>query len=299
MIDLHTHTNASDGTDTPEQLVRRAAEAGVHLLAMTDHDTLDGWEAARPTAAKLGVALIAGVELSTSLTPAQREVFQLDDRDIHLLAYFPCGEPDIAFREWVRTLEDSRWERNRKLLKRLGEAGIVVEEAELRRRGGSIAGRVHIARILRERNVVSNLDEAFRRYLGEDAETYVARNSPPIHEVLPHIRQAGGLSSLAHPIRVWGQRHELGEALAQWLAAQGLDALEAWHSEQSPGYSAWLCGLAQSLGLRVTGGSDFHGGNKPDIHLGVGRSKAPLVPATAFAKAWADAGQRSLLVAAD
>lgn len=289
MIDLHTHTTASDGTTSPTELISQATAAGVHLLAITDHDTFDGFDACRAYVQGEELRLIPGVEISTTLDPEAHGLFCGKLRDIHLLAYFPDGHIPGRFRRWVKELEESRWARNRALLTSLAKRGIVVEEDDLRARGGSVAGRVHLSRILLERGLVGSLDEAFSLYLGEDAATYVPRQSPPISMALAHIRRAGGISSLAHPIRFWGNDWESGERLAAWLAKAGLHALEAWHSEQSAEYSARTLQVALAQGLRVTGGSDFHGRNKPGIELARGYGSNALVPRDMMEEVWTGA----------
>ncbi len=289
MIDLHTHTTASDGTSTPQDLIAEAVSAGIDTLAITDHDTFVGVDMALQAAQDAGLRLIAGVEISTSLDADARPLFQASPRDIHLLAYFPANAIDPDFRAWVRSMEESRWNRNRELLDRLSEHDIIVEEQELRDLGGSIAGRVHLARILRKRQYVQSLDEAFHRYLGEHASSYVPRQSPPISEAISRIRQAGGLSSLAHPIRFWGESWESTAGLCSWLASAGLNALEVWHSEQSPAYSTMLKALALRHELCMTGGSDFHGANKPGIELGTGYRTDALVPQEELHASWKDA----------
>jgi predicted metal-dependent phosphoesterase TrpH len=148
----------------------------------------------------------------------------------------------------------------------------------LRAFGGQIAGRVHLARLLKEQGLVKSIDEAFHLYFGEAAGDYVPRRCPPLSETIARVREAGGIPSLAHPIRFWGQRREEAAELCGWIAAQGLMALEVWHSEQPAAYSEWLATLADQHQLGRTGGSDFHGLNKPDIRLGVGKGAAPLVP---------------------
>lgn len=278
MIDLHTHTNASDGTASPRELIDAATQAGITLLAITDHDTFDGWEAARGRAGEAGLRLIPGVELSTTLDDEAKPMLPGFRADVHLLAYFPEAEPAAPFREWVGTLLDSRWERNRALIERLTERGLDVTEKMLRRYGGPVAGRVHLARLLKEQGHVDSIDEAFRSYFGESAGDYVPRRCPPLSETIGRVREAGGIPSLAHPIRFWGERREEAEKLCGWIAARGLMALEVWHSEQPRAYSEWLAALADRHELGRTGGSDFHGQNKPGIRLGVGRGDSSLVP---------------------
>lgn len=291
MIDLHSHTTASDGTSTPLQLVDEARAVGLEILAVTDHDTFAGADiclqaALNATESEAPLHVIPGVEISTSLDAAAHSMFRGKLRDIHLLAFFPRQRVPDAFRHWVLQLEESRWERNRELLATLAGHGIQVEEAELRARGGSVAGRVHLSHILLERGVVASLEESFERYLGESAASYVPRQSPPISTAIAEIRKAGGLSSLAHPIRFWGDDWESGDQLALWLAEVGLDAIEVWHSEQSSAYSSRVLATAQAAGLRVTGGSDYHGRNKPGIALAYGHGQKPLVPVEELRAFW-------------
>ncbi len=292
MIDLHSHTTSSDGTSSPQALVTEAIQAGLEVLAVTDHDTFAGVALAQETAVGQSLRVIAGVELSTTLDQDARHLFPGSPRDIHLLAYFPQGDIPEGFRTWVKSMEESRWVRNRDLLARLSQQGIQVEEQELRTDGGSVAGRVHLARILLKRRLVQNLDEAFTRYLGEHASSYVPRRSPPISEAIARIREAGGLTSLAHPIRFWGHSWECADGLCAWLAGAGLHALEVWHSEQDPAYSKQLRTLALRHHLRMTGGSDFHGANKPGISLATGHGNTPLVPCQELRESWANAPLR-------
>lgn len=281
MIDLHSHTTASDGTTPPVDLIAEAQAAGIGLLAITDHDTFEGWRQAKGSAISNGLCLIPGVELSTTLDPEGKALLPGFRADVHLLAYFPQGDPPAAFQHWVSSLLESRWERNRALLRRLSAKGLPIDEATLRAHGGPVAGRVHLARLLRELGHVSSIDEAFRLFFGESAADYVPRRCPPLLETVARVREAGGITSLAHPIRFWGEHRDAGAQLCAWLASHGLDALEVWHSEQSVDYSAWLHSLAARHGLGCTGGSDFHGLNKPGIFLGVGRGARPLVPLSA------------------
>jgi predicted metal-dependent phosphoesterase TrpH len=287
MIDLHTHTTASDGTLSPAELISLARTTGIRVLAVTDHDTFAGADACRDFVQGSELHLIPGVELSTSLDVEMHKLFRGKLRDIHLLAYFPNGKVPDLFRKWVEDLGETRWARNRELLASLAKQGVVVEEEELRARGGNVAGRVHLGNMLLERGLVASLEEAFIRFLGENAATYVPRQSPPISVALKQIRLAGGISSLAHPIRFWGHDWESGEGLTPRLAEAGLDALEAWHSEQSAEYSARVLEVAGTYGLRVTGGSDFHGANKPGIHLGRGYGDDALVPRDMMEQVWA------------
>lgn len=289
MIDLHSHTTASDGTSSPQELVAEAVQAGLEVLAVTDHDTFASVASAQQAAGLQGLRVIAGVEISTTLNPEARHLFPGSPRDIHLLAYFPQSDVPVEFRDWVKGMEESRWRRNHELLGRLEAQGIQVDEQDLRNAGGSVAGRVHLARILVKRKLVSNLDEAFRRFLGEAAACYVPRQSPPIGEAIARVQEAGGIASLAHPIRFWGDSWDCADGLCAWMSSRGLHALEVWHSEQSAAYSERLRLLAQRHHLRMTGGSDFHGDNKPGIRLATGHGNSPLVPYQELRASWANA----------
>ncbi|MGA3018179.1 MAG: PHP domain-containing protein [Bryobacteraceae bacterium] len=256
MIDLHTHTNQSDGSCSPEQLIAEAVRAGVDRLGITDHDTLAGYDGACDAAAEVGVELVCGIELST----------RLHDHSVHVLGYFPGSGGLGAFRDWVLELQASRRERNQRLAVRLRELGfdVTVEEAEGRGRG--MTGRPHFAQIMVEKGYVSNIRQAFDEYLDESAKGYVYRREPSFAEGVGHIRDGGGIASLAHPIRVAGDV----AAMMPELCAAGLNAIEAYHSDHGPAETELYLGLAKRYGLLVTGGSDFHGAMKPEVSLGTG-----------------------------
>jgi len=256
LIDLHTHTNESDGSCSPRQLIEAAECAGVDALGITDHDTFAGYDQAREAARSAGLTLVCGIELST----------KLHGHSAHLLGYFPWGNGLAGFRQWIRGLQASRRERNVRLAARLRELGfdIRVEEAEARGRG--MTGRPHFAQIMVEKGYVANFRQAFDEYLDESKKGYVYRREPSFAEGVARIREAGGVASLAHPARVNGDV----PALLPELCAAGLNAIEAYHSDHSPGETELYLGLARRYGLKVTGGSDFHGDLKPEVRLGSG-----------------------------
>ncbi len=257
MIDLHSHTNESDGTLSPAELIAEAARSGVRVLGITDHDTFAGYEQAIVPARDASIDLLCGIELST----------KLHVQSVHLLGYFPQSEDCPAdFREWVRDLQASRRDRNIRLVARLRELGfdITLEEAEARGRG--MTGRPHFAQIMVEKGYVSNFRQAFDDYLDESAKGYVYRHEPALAEAIRHIREAGGVASLAHPVRVKG---DLPSLLPE-LCEAGLNAIEAYHSDHDPEETRFYLDLARKHGLLVTGGSDFHGALKPSVRLGTG-----------------------------
>ena len=263
MIDLHSHTTESDGTFSPAELIEAACRARLEALAITDHDTIAGYEEAKPLAKSAEVPLYCGIELST-------KVYAGDRRPVHLLGYFLHADPPQSFRDWLNRLAESRRDRNRRLATRLQSMGMDVRLEEVEALGKRMAGRPHFARIMQKKGYVSNYREAFDRYLDEEAPAYVDREEPLLAEAIERLRQAGGVSSLAHPVRLNLRDAATEEALIAKLAGEGLTALEAFHSDHSPADMSRYVALARKYGLKVSGGSDFHGDNKPEVRLGIG-----------------------------
>ena len=264
MIDLHSHTNESDGTCSPAQLIAEAVRNGVRTLGITDHDTFAGYDQAVGHAREASVDLVCGIELST----------KLHGRSVHLLGYFFVNGGLTDFREWVLELQASRRDRNQRLAKRLQELGFDVTIEEVVARGRGMAGRPHFAQIMVEKGYVSSLREAFDKYLDESAIGYVTRMEPSFADGVERIRKAGGIASLAHPVRV----REDVPAIMPELCDAGLNAIEAYHSDHTPADTALYLDLAQKYGILVTGGSDFHGDAKPGVRLGTGCAGNLRVP---------------------
>ena len=265
LIDLHSHTNESDGSLAPAELVQEAAREGVTVLAITDHDTLAGYDIALAAAPAAGLELVCGIELSTKLRGSST----------HLLGYFPAAGELTQFRQWVRGQQRARKDRNIRLVARLRELGfsITLDEAEARGRG--MTGRPHFAAIMLEKGYVRDYRQAFDEYLDESAKGYVYREEPTFAEGVEAIRQAGGIASLAHPTRVRG---DVVEMMPE-LRATGLNAIEAYHSDHTVEETAQFVALARRYGLLVTGGSDYHGESvKPGVRLGTGYQGNLRVP---------------------
>ena len=260
MIDLHSHTTESDGTLTPAELIAAAADARLKALAITDHDTFAGYEQAIPYAAAAGVNLICGIELSTKMNTGAR-------RTVHLLGYFLNAAPSADFRQWLQRMQESRRDRNRRLALKLQSMGMDVRIEEVEALGRSMAGRPHFSRIMVSKGYVPNYRAAFDRYLDESAPGYVDRDEPSLEEGIRRIREAGGITSIAHPIRLNLSPAD-EESLVARMAGEGLTALEAYHSDHGPADIERYLELARKHGLKVTGGSDFHGDNKPNVKLG-------------------------------
>lgn len=268
MIDLHSHTDQSDGTFTAEELVAEAKRIGLSALAITDHDTMRGYDQAVPFAEAAGLKLICGIELST----------KYQGHSVHLLGYFPAKLPASDFREWLDFLLESRRDRNRRLIDKLNSIGIPITLQEVEKYGKTLTARPHFARVLVDKGFAKDVQDAFDRYLDEGAKGHVQRHDIPIDEAIDRIRKAGGVSSLAHPVRVAKNQWSVLEKYVGELKQMGLQAIEVFHSDHSPENVSFYQSLADRFGLAVTGGSDFHGGNKPKISLGTGISGNLNVP---------------------
>lgn len=267
MIDLHTHTDRSDGSTPPGELLRQAAAEGLRALAIADHDTLAGYDAASPMAAECGVELVCAVELSTR--PNESRQAGKRERSVHVLGYWLLSEPTVEFRRYLETQQASRRKRNADLAAKLQQLGvsITLEDAEVY--GRNQVGRPHFARVLLEKGYVSNMQEAFDVYLADEAQAGVERDEPALDEGIRRIKEGGGIASLAHPIRLPQRGADL-ERLVEGLLEAGLEGIEVYHSEHSAADCTEFAGIARRFGLVPTGGTDYHGANKPGIRLGSG-----------------------------
>ena len=244
-IDLHIHTSASDGRFSPEEIVRRAAKAGLSVIAITDHDNVDGIAPALAAAAAFPqLRVIPGVEISSDVTGGEA----------HVLGY--CL--DYTSRELLTALErmrNSRVTRARKMVARLAELGLPVDwERVLEFAGEGSVGRPHIAQALLEKGHVGSLADAFDGYIGRNAPAYVGRDKMTPTEVVELILAAGGLPVLAHPMTVPDPEAMIGE-----LQASGLIGIEVYYAGHSTATVKRLAALAARTGLIPTGGSDYHG----------------------------------------
>lgn len=272
-IDLHAHTDESDGSLTPGDLVSLATRIGLDALAITDHDTLNGYYLAREAAATANLDLVCGIELNTRMSKDR----SLRSRSVHLLAYFVSKEPSPTFAAWLEGERLERRDRNSQLARKLQNEGVAITLEEVESRGRSLAGRPHFARILVEKGYARDAEEAFRRYLGEGAPSFVARQSKTAEEVIGIVRSAGGMPVIAHPVRLELPPDKERELLKEYRSA-GLAGLEVYHSEHSAELQNHYGQLAKELNLVPTGGSDFHGAIKPDIELGRGLRGNVRVP---------------------
>lgn len=267
-IDLHTHTTASDGTFSPAELVRLAQRLGLAAVAVTDHDTANGLDEALEAGRALGIEVVPGIEISAEFQPGT----------MHMLGYFiQPDRPDFA--EKLRVLQEARRDRNPIIAAKLNALGLKITMDEVRAAAGSEqVGRPNFARVLLDKGYVSSLGEAFDRYLTKGGPAYVDKFRLSPAESVELIHQGRGLAVLAHPFTL-----DLGgqalDTLVADLAASGLDGLEAYYPEHDSDQTRACLELAARHGLAVTGGSDFHGDNKPEVALGSGFQENLAVPA--------------------
>lgn len=259
MVDLHTHSTASDGQYTPSELVQLAKERGLEVLALTDHDTVDGLEEAVWAGERMGLRVIRGIELSAREYPT-----------FHILGYgFDPEAPALS--ALCQKLKEGRDQRAPRIIAFLEEQGVCILLSEVEElAGGQIVGRPHFAQVLVRHGYVSSSREAFDRYLDtKEFQRRVERPKPPAQVCVETIRAAGGKASLAHPYQI-GVDNEKLESIVRELAGCGLDAIECCYPKHTPKQQDFYLRLAEKYGLHVTGGSDFHGERvKPDVHLSV------------------------------
>lgn len=260
MVDLHTHTTASDGTYTPTQLIEYALEKGIHTIAVTDHDTVDGLEEAMKAAEHKNIEVVSGIEFST----------EYKGRDIHIVG-LDIDYQSPSFVEQLTRFIDSRDLRNEKMCKRLRDAGVEITAKELKQRfPDAVITRAHFASLMLEKGIINNREAAFRKYIGDEAPCYVPREKVNPVQAIRLIKEAGGIPVLAHPILYRLPIVEL-EELCSYLAKNGLVGIEGLYSTYSMADQTLVRQLAKKYGLVISGGSDFHGANKPYIDLGTGR----------------------------
>lgn len=252
MIDLHTHTNCSDGTDTPAQLVNKALAEGLSVLAITDHDTTSGWQAAQ-LALRAELSLVLGAEISCLTT---------NGVSVHMLGLLFDGE-NLQMQNMLENTRDGRIPRAHKMIELLNAGGIdiTMEDVESVKPAGATLGRPHIADALVKNGVVSSRDEAFTDLLHNNSPFYVAHMAPTPEDAVSIIRNAGGVAVIAHPFA-----SHRGEVLSahDFLALKnaGLNGIEVNHRDHSNEERNALADIARELDLVITGASDYHGTGK-------------------------------------
>lgn len=259
-VDLHLHSKASDGTESPAQVVRRASRLGVTTIALTDHDTLAGIAEAKAAAAPLPIDLIPGTELSVDWPTGK----------MHLLVYFlePIAGPLQDRLAWLR---EGRNRRNAAIVNRLQQLGydVTLGEAEAQAEGPSV-GRPHIADALVTKGYFDARSEAFHDLLADGGAAYIERVRLSAEEAISLARDSGAVPVIAHPYTIGLGRAEYRAAFRE-LTSLGLGGIEAYYPEHTPALRSHLASIADQLGIVATGGSDYHGTGKPGLEIGTGR----------------------------
>ncbi len=241
-IDLHVHSTASDGTFSPSEVVGLALELGLDVIALTDHDTLDGIDEAKKAAENTPLEVVSGIELSC----------EGDVTEVHILGYFVENGREVL-ESTLQKIRDVRFERARKIVEKLAALGVPVPFERVQEiAGGEVIGRPHIAQALVEAGHVTSTQEAFDKYIANDGPAYVPRYRLTPSQAVDLIHRAGGVAVLAHPVRI-NYRKWLPE-----LIEIGIDGVEAYYPEHPPSLVQWLEKFAAEHRLIVTGGSDFH-----------------------------------------
>jgi 3',5'-nucleoside bisphosphate phosphatase len=266
-IDLHIHTTASDGTDSPIEVVRKAASIGLSAISVTDHDSVSGVSEAKEAGRQLGVEVIPGIEVSSDYLT----------ENVHILGYFidihsPAMRPVL---DWVK---NERVERNEKVAAMLRRDGFDITIDELYREyPGSVIGRPHFCELLMRKGYVNSIKEGFDRYLGEGMPYYLPKRRISIAKAVETIVAAGGVPVLAHPFLYHYDEPEL-ITLIETAKELGIRAVEVYYSLFYKEQTDWLLRMADKYGLGISGGSDYHGTRKPHISLGTGCNNNLAIP---------------------
>lgn len=258
MIDLHVHTKASDGTLSPEEVVRHAASKGLRAIAITDHDTLDGVRRAQFEGARQGIEVISGIEISA----------HWDNGILHILGYYIDLE-HAGLKKSLDFLQNGRHERIPKILLKLGAHKIHISPAEVDIEvSGGVPGRPHVANVMVKKGYVKNVQEAFDLYLKKGAPAYVDKVKLSPTGAIQVIGGAAKICVLAHPYSLDTKSPDQFEEMVRTFISYGLGGIEAYYPKHTTAQMEFFRDIASKLNLAVTGGTDFHGSNKPDIEIG-------------------------------
>ena len=265
-VDLHLHTTASDGVLSPSEIVRYAKAKGLQAIAITDHDTIDGCEEGLSEGERIGFEVIPGIEISAEYSPGS----------MHILGFFLDIHHPLL-NERLEYLQKARAERNPKMVAKLNQLGMeVTYEEVLKASGGGQVGRPHFANVLLEKKYVRNFQEAFERFLKKGAPAYVDKFRFTSKEALHFIHEARGVAVLAHPNTLGVKRYSELEKLVLQLVDEGLKGIEVYYPEHSAVEVAQYKNLADRYSLLSTGGTDYHGIEKNELDIGVGRGEMRL-----------------------
>ena len=265
MVDLHTHSTASDGTFSPAELAAEAHKTGLSLFALTDHDTVAGVAEAQQAGKAIGIRVLPGIEISVEWQPGE----------LHLLG-LGIDIENKTLCSLMQYAQEKRLERNRKMIEKFNEAGIIIDEEKLVHIAGeAVIGRPHFAKYLVQEKKAKSIQDAFLKYLAKGRPFYIEKECLPLTESIEAIKAACGVPVLAHPMSLYLSWGKLPETIAQFKK-DGLVGLEAWHSGARYGECVRLQALAEELNLIVTAGSDFHGANRKDVYLGRTAANLPI-----------------------
>lgn len=266
LVDLHTHSTASDGSLSPQELVRYAKKKGAAAISLTDHDTVEGLEE----------ALAAGLEQDLEVIPGLEISAQYKGGTMHILGYY-IDPSDLALNRELTRLQQARNERNPKIIEKLQALGIPITLDQIKALAKGQIGRPHIAQVLFRLGVVSSLKEAFQKYLTKGALAYVEKFRFPPQEAISLIHRAGGIAVLAHPFTLNCSSIRDLKVLVNELKSKGLCGMEVFYPEHTADQTRDYLSLVRELDLLFTGGTDFHGNNreKTDLLIGNGTLKIP------------------------
>jgi len=260
-IDLHTHTTASDGTLRPKELIQLAKRCGLMAVAITDHDTISGLEEGLEEGENIGVEVMTGIEISA----------EPEKGTLHILGY-GIDHKNQKLNRILGELIQARNNRNERIITKLGEHGVNISLEEVEAvAGGDVIGRPHFAKVMLNKGYAKNTREVFDVYLGRGGKCYLDKDRLTLQKSVELIKESGGIPVLAHPATL-GIRDEaeLSKALKK-MRDIGIEGIEVYYSEHSTKQTSFLAAAAKDMGMLITGGTDFHGENKPNTALGTGK----------------------------
>jgi len=262
IVDLHTHTTESDGSFTPEELIKEAKRVGLSAIAITDHDSISGLKKAAPFAAELDIELIPGVELSTDY----------NGKEVHVVGLY-IDPTNQHFLTSLHEFKENRDNRNAIMVENLQKEGFAITMEALKAENPDcVITRANIARFLYEHGMIPTIQTAFEKYIGDHCKCYVNRFKITPMDGVRLIKEAGGTAILAHPL-LYHMSDATLQQLINEMKAAGLDGIEAIYCTYTPSEERQMKKLAAENDLLISGGSDFHGTTKPNLNLGTGYGK--------------------------